>query len=281
MLQGTASATVEAVTPPDDAQFCPLLEYDPDPLDVVTAGLPATPRAAVAPRAVFAYLGSATARWATDHDYEQVTSVKLLSHRCPVYVGRHAGPRGKAEVTLIEMPLGAPASAMVADDAFRLGVRIAVATGSCGALVALPEGAFVVPTRALRDEGTSFHYAPPSRWIDLDRDVCDAVAAACRAAEVPQIQVSTWTTDAVFRETRAKVTARLAEGCQVVEMECAALAAVARHRGARFGQLLFTADTLAGATYDVRGLGRSARQAGLRLALDAVSGVDATEAPGG
>lgn len=273
-----AGATVEAVRTPDGAEVCPLLEYDPDPTDLVTAGLPAAPRAAVAPRAVFAYLGSTTARWATEHGFEQVTSVKLLSHRCPVYVGRHAGPHGEVEVTLIEMPLGAPASAMVADDAFRLGVRVAVATGSCGGLVALPEGAFVIPTRALRDEGTSFHYAPPTRWIDLDPDVAQAIAGACGAAGASQVQVSTWTTDALFRETRAKVAARLAEGCQVVEMECAALAAVARHRGARFGQLLFTADTLADATYDVRGLGRSARQAAMALALDAVASLDAPPA---
>ncbi|MCA0435061.1 MAG: nucleoside phosphorylase [Austwickia sp.] len=277
--------------PPDEG-VCPLLEYDPDPSDVVTTALAAastSPRAAVAPRAVFAFLGGTTQRWAQEHGFERVTSVKLLNQRCPVFVGQHPGkhpdghPRkqtdghpggqtgesGDTAVTLVEMPLGAPAAAIVADDLFRLGVCVAVAVGSCGGLVHLDEGGFVLPTRALRDEGTSWHYAPPTRWIATDPDVRAAIAAACDEAGYPAVAAPTWTTDALFRETAAKVATRRAEGCLVVEMECAALAAVARHRGARFAQLLFTADTLAGGTHDVRGMGRSVHAIALGIALDA------------
>ena len=258
---------------PEQGQICPLLEYDPDPTDVVTAAQPTTPRAAIAPVAVLAYLGAATTRWADEHGYERVTSVKLLAHRCPVYVGPHDAPSGPARVTLVDMPLGAPASAIVADDVFRMGVRTAVGVGSCGGLVHFDEGEFVLPDRALRDEGTSWHYAPPARWIATDPDVRAAIAAACAAAGFGAVEAPTWTTDAFFRETRGKVAARRAEGCRVVDMECAALTAVARHRGARFAQLLFTADTLAGAAHDVRGWGRSAHETALRLALDAAAAI--------
>lgn len=259
--------------PPLDPGVCPLLEYDPDPVDVVTAALPRRPRAVVAPSAVLAYLGDTTTTWAAEHGYERVTGVRLISGTFPVYVGRHDGTLGSAGVTLIGMPLGGPASAIVADDAMRLGVRSAVAVGSCGGLVHFDEGEFVLPTRALRDEGTSWHYAPPARWIATDAGVRGRIAAACRASSYPFVEAPTWTTDAFYRETPAKVAARRAEGCRVVDMECAALAAVARHRGARFAQLLFTADTLAGETHDVRDWGRSTHETALRLALDAAAAV--------
>jgi uridine phosphorylase len=255
------------VSAPEPDQICPLLEYDPDPTDVVTAAQPATPRASVAPAAVLAYLGDATNRWAAEHGYERVTSVRLLGQKYPVYVGAH----GATPLTLVEMPLGAPASAIVADDVFRMGARVGVAVGSCGGLVHFAEGEFVLPDRALRDEGTSWHYAPPGRWIDTDPAVRAAIARACEAAGYAAVTAPAWTTDAFFRETRAKVEARRAEGCRVVDMECAALAAVARHRGARFAQLLFTADTLAGGAHDARGWGRSAHETALRLALDAAA----------
>ena len=63
----------------------------------------------------------------------------------------------------------------------------------------------------------------------------------------------TWTTDGVYRETRARVDRRRAEGCITVEMEASALIAVARFRGVRLAQVLYAGDTLAGEVYDSRG----------------------------
>ena len=62
---------------------------------------------------------------------------------------------------------------------------------------------------------------------------------------LPFVTYTTWTTDGFFRETQDMVRHRLQEGCSVVEMECSALAACCRRRGAAFGQFFFTADSLA------------------------------------
>lgn len=243
----------------------PLTEFDPDPVDVITSAVDHS-RVRLPERGVLTLLGDTSRAWAAEHGFRQVTVVETITMDFPVYVGEHGG----VEVALLEVPLGAPAAVIVADHVFRHGVSCAVAVGSCGGLVHFEEGEFVVPTRALRDEGTSFHYQPPGRWIDLDADMVAACREAIEAGPHTAVQAPTWTTDAFFRETRGKVEARRTEGCLVVDMECAALAACARFRGTRYGQILFTADTLADEVHDVRDWGRASHRSALQLALDAV-----------
>ena len=89
--------------------------------------------------------------------------------------------------------------------------------------------------------------------------------------DVYKRQVITWTTDGFYRETKEKVAYRKQEGCEVVEMECAALAACASLRNAVWGCILFTADTLADVeNYDERNWGGDSFAYALELCLDAV-----------
>ena len=89
--------------------------------------------------------------------------------------------------------------------------------------------------------------------------------------QLPYRRVLTWTTDAFYRETKELVSYRREEGCQVVEMECAALAACAKMRGAIWGQILFTADSLANVEeHDMRNMGMDAYEYALELCMDAV-----------
>ncbi|WP_219106755.1 nucleoside phosphorylase [Austwickia sp. TVS 96-490-7B] len=244
----------------------PLTEFDDDPVDVITSAVDHS-LLSLPPRGVLTLLGATTPTWAADHGFTTVAQIPTITMDFPVWVGQHRG----VDVALLEVPLGAPAATIVADHVFRHGIRAAVAVGSCGGLVHFDEGEFVVPTRALRDEGTSFHYRPPSRWIELDEDMVHACTSAIDDAGFAHATASTWTTDAFFRETRSKIDARQQEGCTVVDMECSALAACARFRGARYGQILFTADTLASEVHDVRDWGRASHSTALRLALDAVT----------
>ena len=114
----------------------------------------------------------------------------------------------------------------------------------------IPLNSFILPTAAVRDEGLSYHYLPPAEEVALDA----ACAAACREAleslGLPYTQGKTWTTDAFYRETRGKMERRKAQGCVSVEMECAALAAVAQFRGLRFAQFFYTTDNLDGPVWD-------------------------------
>lgn len=218
-------------------------------------------------RAVLTLLGDVVPPYAAERGFEVVDEVETIIRRHPIMIGQHRG----VDVALIEIPLGGPAATILFEHAIMSGVRSAVAVGSCGGLVHFDEGAFVLPTKALRAEGTSYHYLPAADWVDTDAGLRDACARAVADAGLHAVEVPTWTTDAFYRETRATLEARLAQGCQVVEMECASLAACAQFRGVSFAQILYTADTLAGEDWDARRFGKDAREVGLRLALDAAT----------
>jgi uridine phosphorylase len=151
------------------------------------------------------------------------------------------------------------------------GCRTVIFCGGAGALASgLAMGRVVIPSAALRDEGTSFHYVAPGREIVTDREVVSTLRAVCASREVTPVIGKTWTTNGLFRETRDKVARRRAEGCIMVEAEAAALIAVGRFRGMRVGVFLYAADDLSGAAWQERGWKQAAdaRQQLVGLAAD-------------
>ena len=158
------------------------------------------------------------------------------------------------EVTVYHPGVGAPLAAGLLEEMIALGARKFVACGGAGALdQRLTLGHILIPTSAVRDEGTSYHYVPPSREIEADPAAIAAIEAVLNERELPYIAGKVWTTDALFRETPGKVRARREEGCLAVEMEAATFFAVARFRGLPFGQLLYSGDDLSGPEWDSRG----------------------------
>ena len=113
-------------------------------------------------------------------------------------------------------------------------------------------GHVVVPDSAVRDEGTSYHYLPPSREVAPSPAAVAAIITTLQRHNVPYVVGKTWTTDAFYRETAARVARRRAEGCLTVEMEAATLFAVGRFRGVSVGQLLYSGDDLSGAEWNGR-----------------------------
>ncbi len=147
--------------------------------------------------------------------------------------------------------IGGPAAVGLAEEVWVKGAKTLLVFGSCGALTpGLTAGHLIVPDFAYRDEGTSFHYLPPSDYVEIP--------TARRLAEVfgtlglPYVRGRTWTTDAIYRETEAKAAARRAEGCVAVEMECASLMAAGQFRGKLVYQFLYAEDSLAGAAWEGR-----------------------------
>jgi len=134
-----------------------------------------------------------------------------------------------------------------------MGCRAFVVCGGAGSLRSeLTLGHLVVVTSAIRDEGTSYHYLPPSRTIQFDDSARRVLESVLQARGVPFVVGQTWTTDAPYRETPAKIAHRRAEGCLTVEMEAAALAAVASFRNVPLAQIVYCGDDLAGDTWDHR-----------------------------
>src|SRR5260221_6337572 len=128
--------------------------------------------------------------------------------------------------------VGAPFAVLIAEELFASGCRFLLSLTSAGQIT--PSGLtpyFVIIDRALRDEGTSYHYASPSDYADADEDLVARAAAALEKNKQAFFIGPTWTTDAPFRETTAAIEAARSKGILAVEMEAAALYAFARATG--------------------------------------------------
>ena len=170
--------------------------------------------------------------------------------------------------------MGSAAAVQVLEYLIAGGVTKIISVGSCGVLEDIPENRFLIPVSALRDEGTSYHYLPPSREVEISKAGINAIESALSQKNIPYWEVKTWTTDGFYRETVEMVQYRKEEGCQVVEMECSALAACAKFRKVTWAMLLFSADTLADPhKYQEREWGKTSISIALELALDAVLSV--------
>jgi uridine phosphorylase len=143
--------------------------------------------------------------------------------------------------------VGAPMSAGMLDGIIAMGCRKFIACGGAGVLDGtLVTGHLIVPTEAIRDEGTSYHYLPGGKPARATPRAVAAIEEVLREHGHDYLLGKTWTTDAYFRETRGKVEKRRKQGCLTVEMEAAAFFAVAEFRGVEFGQILYAGDDLSG-----------------------------------
>ncbi len=154
---------------------------------------------------------------------------------------------GNRRIAVRHPRVGAPMSAAALESLIALGCRKFIACGGAGVLVPnVVLGHLVVPTSAVRDEGTSYHYLPAGREVAPSPRAVAAIKSVLEANGHDYLLGKTWTTDALYRETRAKVERRKREGCLTVEMEAAAFFAVAKFRGVEFGQILYAGDDLSG-----------------------------------
>jgi uridine phosphorylase len=154
-----------------------------------------------------------------------------------------------------------------------LGARKIVGCGGAGIIrEGFDVGHVIVPTGAVRDEGTSHHYAPVDAEVAPHPAALAAIDAELTAAGVPHDRGLTWTTDAFFRETPAKVARRRDAGCICVEMEASAMFAAAAFRGVVYGQLLYAGDDVSAEEWDHRNWDSqtSAREHLLDLAVSSV-----------
>ena len=190
----------------------PILEHDDDPTALIMNNrhnilLPS--------RAVLAFLGD------TIDDYAQRTGAEILeifqtiTRDTPIYRIHHKGQ----ELCLCRAPLGGSAAVQLMDFLIGHGVKSIISAGSCGALAPLPENAFLVPKQALRDEGASYHYLAPSRFVETSAEVRAVIEQVLTARGLNYTECTTWTTDGFYRETREMVAYRRSEGCLTVEMD--------------------------------------------------------------
>ena len=113
-------------------------------------------------------------------------------------------------------------------------------------------GKFVVPAEAYRDEGMSYHYAPPADYIGIPGS--ETVGRVVEELKMPYVRGRVWTTDALYRETKNQVAQRQQEGCLAVDMELAGVQAVCGFHGFSLYDFLITGDVLDAEEYSPEGL---------------------------
>ena len=242
----------------------PILEYDFHSEEVIRPNHGAE-QLRLPEKCVYAFLGEAVDEYALEAGAVVAETFETITRNYPVYIVK----QDDMEFCLCAAPLGAPAAAQLMDFLIFCGCKKIISTGSCGVLTDLAENEFLIPVKALRDEGTSYHYLPASRYIELDESIRHIIERTFQAEKIPYRECATWTTDGFFRETQDMVNYRKAEGCSTVEMECAALTACARKRGASFGQILYTADSLANVLeHDERDWGKNSLRKALELCVE-------------
>ncbi|MDR1204349.1 MAG: nucleoside phosphorylase [Peptococcaceae bacterium] len=199
--------------------------------------------------------------------YEPVLINKMIAGvTVPVYKINRKG----RDMAVYCSTIGGPAAAGLMEEMISKGCKRFVFFGSCGVLNReLAAKSLIVPTAAYRDEGTSYHYAPPGEYIDVV--TAPKLAAILSELNLPYACGKTWTTDAIYRETRGNMEKRKNDGCVTVEMECASVMSVARFRNVEAYQYFYAADCLDEAEWDIRTLGsltRDAYEKFLRVALE-------------
>jgi uridine phosphorylase len=137
-------------------------------------------------------------------------------------------------VGIVGRAVGAPFAVLIAEQLFASGCKFLMSLTSAGQITEVEQPPyFVIIDRALRDEGTSYHYAAPSDYAEADAALIEMAREAVRDKDIAVVVGSSWTTDAPFRETAEAIKSARSKGVLAVEMEAAALYAFARAAGVR------------------------------------------------
>lgn len=225
----------------------PILEFDDNPTAIIEPSLWHKPIDGLPTGAVITWMSDAFARFLENHPSKIVHRFTAETADMGIYqIELDEGP-----VVAALCFVGAPVAASLYETLVAIGCSTIVAVGSSGGLVAEhPPGTVVVPDAAIRDEGVSYHYAPAARLAYPDPGLQTALRVAFADDDVAAVTGDLWTTDAFFRETPAKVAARVDEGAIAVEMEASALCTIAAFRNVRHGHAVYMADTLHGDEWD-------------------------------
>lgn len=179
---------------------------------------------------------------------EKIASLWSATGETPVWLIPFRGKRIAVYKTIV----GAPAcGGLVEDTLSMLKCRKYVLFGGAGCLnKEIAHGRVMVPTEAYRDEGMSYHYAPPADYISMKNSA--VVARFMEENGLPYVTGRTWTTDAFYRETRNEIERHKADGCISVEMESAGVQAVCDFRGLDLYVFFTSGDLLDAPVWDSR-----------------------------
>jgi uridine phosphorylase len=227
----------------------PILEHNYDELSITEPSKIYKPIDEMPQRVVLVFYQEVIENLLDNNLLEQFHQIKSETGIFPVYRLLNQD----TDIAVINPGLGAPLSGAVLEELIAFGAIKCIACGSAGVLKKeFERGSVIVVSSAVRDEGTSYHYLPPSRKVSIDSKILRTIEATLDNIGVPYLTGKTWTTDAIYRETKGIIEKRLSEGCLTVEMEASALIAISKFRKIEFGQLLSCGDDVSGDEWDRR-----------------------------
>ena len=157
--------------------------------------------------------------------------VKSLDHWACYHTLMHVFNYNDLEIGIIGNAVGASFAVLLAEQMFVSGCELLISITSAG-IINQPknESEFILITKALRDEGTSYHYMPPSEFSHLSSKTIELLKSLLQNKKLSLENGSSWTTDAPYRETKSAIQIAKTMRINVVEMESAALYAFAQAR---------------------------------------------------
>jgi uridine phosphorylase/DNA-binding MarR family transcriptional regulator len=173
------------------------------------------------------------------------------------FSSRHIAPlkfsEGDVEFCVTISGVGAAHHAAHLEELIELGVRECVLFGGAGVLNPdIPRGDVIIPKGAIREEGVSYHYLSPSTYVESSSELTEKLIEAFRQKGFPMHIGDTWTTDAIYRETKKKIARYREAGVLSVEMEAAAHFAVAKYRRIEAAAVFYAGDCIGGDEWDRR-----------------------------
>jgi len=226
----------------------PILEFDPDKNAIIN---PKKEIKAIdiPERCVICFFQDVINKLNQQKQLTKVVDQKSEIGKHPVYMFEFKNEK----LALFHPGVGAPLSAGLLEEVIARGCRKFIVCGNAGVLDStIARGHLLIPISAVRDEGTSYHYLPPSREVKADPKAINAIETVLKRSGISYLLTKTWTTDAFYRETPNKIVLRKSEGCLTVEMEAAALFAVAKFRDVILGQILYSGDDVGGKEWNKR-----------------------------
>ncbi|MCR5231011.1 MAG: nucleoside phosphorylase [Acholeplasmatales bacterium] len=174
----------------------------------------------------------------------------------PIYEVEYKGQR----FALFQSLVGSPLCTIQYEDIMAMGSKRIILLGNCGVLdKSIEDCGIIIPTSALRDEGTSYHYLKASDIIEVNKKYKEEFKEVLKEYGYPYVEGRTWTTDAPYRETKDKVVLRKKQGAICVEMECSAMQALCDFRKNEFFQFFYAGDNLDHSNWEPRSVSGGVR----------------------
>lgn len=181
----------------------------------------------------------------------EVGLLKCANFERNVYILNYKG----TDLTFFMAGVGGPLLAADIEELSAQGVKKFIIFGNCGVLDSTIEDcSIIIPTKAFRDEGTSYHYLPESDMVDMNPKYINEFLEVLDEYNFEYTKGYTWTTDAFYRETKDKIEYFKSRGAVCVEMEGATIAAVCKLKNLDYFTFYYAGDNLDSTEWDERSL---------------------------